>query len=406
MITIMRFKRSAKNIMFGALIGLILLVLLAFAVSKLRWLLTEFIVPTHRPAQIINSNEPVATEIFFSNEGGRENPSQTIIKEIDKAQKTLEIAMYSFKSVAIREAIYRANLRGVKVTLILDWHKRAEHDIFLSDWPIGIRRLDLGGASNVGGTALMHHKFALIDRDRPNQKLIFGSFNWTQLQEEYDRSFFLVTGNAELVKSFGREFDRLTSGTSGPQKLKNKNYHPWDLTLTAAGYNYEVWFGPGRAGENIDYRILELLREAKKEIKIMVWDFTDQALAEEIVRRAQAGLKIIIIADNLNFYNKNSVFNYLLSAKAELNLTNLEILINNVVNDKKGETVDPFLHYHLLIIDEQKILFGTNNWSQGGSFFNDESALVTDDPQILINFKKSFQYNYQQGRVAPAPVRY
>lgn len=400
----MKFKKKQK-ILAGLILGIVILLLLALAVSKLRFLLDRFLVPPNRPAQTVTAGKPVATDIFFSNEGETVSPgssSQTVIKEIDKAQKTLEIAMYSFKSIPIKEAVYRANLRGVKVTLIMDWRKKAEHDIFFSDLPTSIRRFDRG-SSNRGGSALMHHKFALIDRDQKEQKLIFGSFNWTQLQEEYDRSFFLVTGDSELVKSFGREFDRLVNGEMGPKKLKDQNYHPWDLALAAGGYNYEVWFGPGKAGANIGYRILELLREAKTEIKIMVWDFTDQTLAAEIIRRARTGVKITIIADSLNFYNKTSVFNYLLAEKNKYNLTNLQILTNDVPSQKTKETIDPFLHYHLLIIDAQKTLFGTNNWSQGGAFYNDESAMVTDDKQLVNSFMKSFEYNYRQGRPAQFP---
>ena len=211
-----------------------------------------------------------------------------------------------------------------------------------------------------------------------------------------------MTDNAELVKSFGREFDRLVGGESGPKKLKDEKYRPWDLNLKAANDNYEVWFGPGRGGENIDYRILEMLREAKKEIKIMVWDFTDTPLAEEIVQQARAGLKVTIIADRLNFYNKDSVFNYLITQKEKYKLNDLVILANDVPSQKTGDEVDPFLHYHLLIIDGRKVLFGTNNWSQGGSFFNDESAMVTDNQQILASFNKSFEYNQQQGKIITA----
>jgi len=397
----MKFKRRTRKILYGAVLVLSLLWLLAFLTNRLCWPFLDFIAPANRPAHVVSSAAPVDTSVFFSNEAGADNVSQVIIRELDKASKTIEIAMYSFKSVEIKEAVYRASQRGVKVTLIMDWRKKAEHDLFFSDRPLNLTRLDIGNANGAGSTALMHHKFALIDRGRPEQKLIFGSFNWTQLQEKYDRSFFLVTSNEELIKSFGREFERLISGQSGPKKLKKQKYQPWDLTLTAAGRNYEVWFGPGRLNGNINYRILELLRTAKTEIDIMVWDFTDRSLAEEIVRQAQSGLKIKIIADSLNFYDQSSVFNYLTEMKDKFGLSNLEILINWAPGNKGAEAIDPFLHYHLVLIDGKNILVGTNNWSRGGAFFNDESALVTDDQQILEAFKQSFQYNYQQGRVAP-----
>lgn len=407
-------SKKKKKLFFLIIIIIALLFSLFFVANQwLRPLLNISAAPA-KPAYIVKTEEPVLTQIYFTNENAKVNSSQLIIDEINRAQKTIEIAMYSFKSNDIRDALYRANERGVKVTLILDYRKKAENNIFFLNMPTNIKRIDIGTDNGAGGTALMHHKFALIDRGEETGKLIFGSFNWTQIQEDYDRSFFLTSANRELIKSFGREFDRLASGEFSITKLANKNYSAWDLNLKAANYNYNVWFSPGRQNGNIDREILNLISAAKKDIKIMVWDFTDKSLASEIIYRAKQDVKITIIADSLNFYNKNSVFNYLLSEKERLNLNNLEILSNDVSlqkNDQASTTIDgtandesinPFLHYHLIIIDQKKILFGTNNWSKGGAFFNDESAIETDDPNIINSFNESFNYNYLQGKAAPS----
>ncbi|MEI6529631.1 MAG: phospholipase D-like domain-containing protein [Candidatus Falkowbacteria bacterium] len=407
----MKFRKR-KNIFVLSIAILALLFCLFFIAIK--WLrpLLNLSEAAAKPAYTVKTEEPVLTQIYFTNENAKVDSSQLIIDEINRAQKTIEIAMYSFKSNDIRDALYKASERGVKVTLILDYRKKTENNIFLLNMPTNIKRIDVGTDNGAGGTSLMHHKFALIDRGEEKGKLIFGSFNWTQLQKDYDRSFFLLSANRELIKSFGREFDRLAGGEFSTTKLANKNYSAWDLNLKAANYNYNVWFSPGRQNGNIDREILNLISAAKKDIKIMVWDFTDKSLANEIIYRAKAGLKITIIADSLNFYNKYSVFNYLLSEKERLNLNNLEILSNDVSLQKNGqasttidgivadESIDPFLHYHLIIIDQKKILFGTNNWSKGGSFFNDESAIETDDPKIINPFNESFDYNYSQGKIA------
>ena len=159
----MKFRKKYKKIIYWATAAVVILLLAALAIRRLRVPFSNFVTPPNRPAQAINSSEPVVAAVDFSNEKDSGSLAQTVIKEIDGAQKTLEIAMYSFKSVPIREAIYRANLRGVKVTMILDWRKRGEHDIFFGGLPSGIKRLDRGSSS-----ALMHHKFALIDRGTPN----------------------------------------------------------------------------------------------------------------------------------------------------------------------------------------------------------------------------------------------
>jgi len=390
--------------------------ILATLVKRALLPFSTFIKPSSQPLRNVVSEDPVIADIFFSNELGADGALitdtkllQMITKEIDQAQKTLEIAMYSFKAPMIREAIYRANERGVKITLVLDSRKSVIHDQFFSDLPPRIKRLDLGFIGQPA--ALMHHKFALIDRGAPNEKLIFGSFNWTELQAVYDRSFIFVTGNHELVSSFGREFDRLTKGEGGRDKLKDINYHPWDLKLKAGSYNYEVWFGPGWKDYSFNKRIFSLLEAAKSDIKIMIWNFTDTSLAQEILRRARAGVKITILADNLNFSGSSSVFQLLNKAKSEENLANLEILkdaalapdVRSVGATTKETELDPFLHHHILIIDNKEILFGTNNWSKGGSYSNDESVMISDAPEILRRFLDSFSYNYQLIKNATPP---
>lgn len=409
----MKFKRLLKKkstrLVLGLIVFVVLLFLLAQLARKLSAPVVNYLTTDNQPAFIIQSNIPVQSELYFNNELGTSIFSDKIIGEINQAQQSLEIAVYSLKSPRIKEAIYAAAARGVEVSLIMDFRKKEIHDQFFFDLPSSIKRLDFG--SDEGGkTILMHHKFAIIDRGQATQKLIFGSYNWTELQEKFDPSFIFISANSELITSFGREFDRLARGESGPDKLKSLGYNPWDLSLSASGFQYEVWFGPGVVGNNLNNRIYTLLRDAKQEVKIMIWDFTDKGLAEEIINRARAGVKVKIITDNRSFSNQASVFPLLQEAKIRYKLANLEIISDEVRGEEAiafvasssdpaiTEALDPFLHYHVLIVDNQKIFFGTNNWSRAGAYNNDESAIVSNDPDIINQFSQSFEENYGLNR--------
>jgi phosphatidylserine/phosphatidylglycerophosphate/cardiolipin synthase-like enzyme len=395
----MKFKKKNKIIIFLVLAFFLLAIFLAFVVRLFRQPFEKMIIPDPKPFAVISSDSPLQARFYFNDVLETEIFSEAIVKEINQATKSLEVAVYSLKSDKIKQAIIAASNRGVTVTLILDFRKAEIHDQSLADLPKEIRRLDLGSEER-GKTILMHHKFALIDRGEKNEVLIFGSYNWTALQEKYDPSFLMISTEKNLVASFGREFDRLSRREAGPAKLKDHKYYPWDLNLSANGYSYEVWFGPGWSNNGINWKIKSLIQSAQSEIKIMIWDFTDFSLAQEIITKAQAGVRVKIISDDRNMNNPNSVFAYLKKEQESKKINNLEIISdanrNQELIGKDGlEGIEPFLHHHLLLVDGQRILFGTNNWSKAGSYYNDESAIVTDDPVIITNFNQSFEANYR-----------
>ena len=51
-----------------------------------------------------------------------------------------------------------------------------------------------------------------------------------------------------------------------------------------------------------------------------------------------------------------------------------------------------FVHHHTLIVDDELVFTGTNNWSQGGFYYNDESIIVTDVQNVVDAYIKQFDY--------------
>ena len=88
---------------------------------------------------------------------------QRLIDEINQTKKSIEIALFSLTHPDILKALHRAEKRGVDVRAIIDSSsiKRARSLSHLFTWK---------------GGALMHHKFALFDKER----IAFGSANWSR----------------------------------------------------------------------------------------------------------------------------------------------------------------------------------------------------------------------------------
>lgn len=349
-------------------------------------------------------------EFFFNNEGENHDLNQIISEQINASQKSLEIAVYSIKSEKIKKSIYDAYNRGVKVDLIFDYHKKSDHDEFFSDLPAGINRIDLG--HSWPNKVLMHHKFAIIDRGQAEEKLIFGDFNWTDLQSEYDRDFILISNEKNIINTFGEEFLRLKNKISGPDKLNLNNYNSKSLQLEYSSEinnedtTYEIWFSPGSNKENINQLLINKIDKAKKNIKIMMWSFTNKSIATKLLEKAKAGVNVQIIGDGLNFYNEYSVFNYILKEKKENNIENITILsAPYIIQNKNSEElfgpreIESFLHHHSIIIDDTEVIFGTNNWSTSGTYYNDEATIFTNSSEAVSNFSKSHNYNLSISKI-------
>lgn len=130
----------------------------------------------------------------------------------------------------------------------------------------------------------------------------------------------------------------------------------------------------------------------------MTWHFTDQQIAKELLTIARQ-YPVSIIVDDFNWDEPDSVKNTL-----EVNyLPKLDILTDAKRNQEISQVfnepeLNSFLHHHLLIVDDNIAIFGTNNWSAGGFFRNDESVIISNIDLLVDPFRQSFLFNYEKNK--------
>lgn len=353
------------------------------------------------PARIINIQQDFSAKFYFNNTFGNADFSKAIIKAIDESKKSVEVAVYSMNHTAIRDALYRAAKRGVSVTLIFSDRKITQHNKLFVNMPREIRRIDIASNSAASSGSLMHHKFILVDRGVKSQRLFFGSYNFTELQEKYDPSFLMETTRPELVDIFGEEFTRLTEGAHGHIKFKN-NFNPFAALIKYPQGDLEIWFSPQSYRGGLRNRLLSLIRGAQKSINILVWDITDKEIARALVLAAHTK-PVEMLVDDVNFSTQGSVAPFIESEKKFRGLDKLNILTDvrrneELAKDFNMKDFNSFLHHHLLLVDDTIAVFGTSNWSTNGFYNNDESTMVTTIPSIVKSFKETFDVNYNKAK--------
>ncbi|MEY3443908.1 MAG: hypothetical protein RLZZ519_2189 [Bacteroidota bacterium] len=123
-----------------------------------------------------------------------------IVSQIQSAQKTLDICVFTISDDRISDALIATHQRKVRVRLVTDNEK-------LLDLGSDIERhVKAGIAVKVDRTEHhMHHKFAVVD----GKSVVTGSYNWTKSAAEFNQENIIVSTELAVVHSFQGEFERL-----------------------------------------------------------------------------------------------------------------------------------------------------------------------------------------------------
>ena len=158
----------------------------------LRWL--EQVVKTLDAA---NEAAPVVSSAYFS-------PGDACLRRLGDLMRgckaTLDVCVFTIADDRLTDAILECHARGVQVRVVSDNDKQHDSgsDIArLRDRGVPVRLDD--------APYHMHHKFALVD----GCVLANGSFNWTRSATEKNDENLVVTDDANLVRVFGLQFEKL-----------------------------------------------------------------------------------------------------------------------------------------------------------------------------------------------------
>lgn len=136
--------------------------------------------------------------------------NKKIIKLIQSAQKSIQIAMFMWTRSDIAQELIKASKKGIKVEVVIDQNngKGAGSKI--------VKMLANGGipVTLSTGKGLLHHKFAYIDESI----LINGSANWTKRAfQENDDYFVVISPLSSPQKSkMNRLFETISNQSQAP----------------------------------------------------------------------------------------------------------------------------------------------------------------------------------------------
>lgn len=295
----------------------------------------------------------------------------TIKTYIDRAQQTLDVAMYNTNSTLLVSAVNAAKGRGVQVRWIAEG---SNNNTALSGLdptiPVLYRTDGLGSGT--------HDKFFIADvEDAQHATIMGGSCNWTvqSFFDDYNNIVFIQ--DQALARCYRTEFEEMWGG-SGAQPVPALSRFGADKTdntphlFNVGGKEVESWFSPT---DGVTEHIVQELNAAQSSVRLAMFSFTQNDLGDAMVDAYQRP-GVLVEGDVEDVDGQGAEFNYLVGQGIDLHSH----------ADEPG-----LLHHKYAILDEgttgdPRVITGSHNWTAAAETVNDENTLVIHDATVANLF--------------------
>lgn len=314
-------------------------------------------------------------QVFFTAPTGSRNAS-TYVGGIDEilgqaiggAQRTIDFAAFEFNSPALTQAVVAAAQRGVTIRMVTD----DEHG--LEDSDSTINQLTAVGVQVVDDSrsALMHDKFMIID----GTTVWTGSWNYS-INDTYRNNNHAISLRIQrAVQAYQAEFDEMfIRGEFGGRSTPNDP----PITFTQDGIPVQIYFAPE---EGAVPAIIDTIRGANSSIRFMAFSFTLDEVAQAIQQEAASGVQVQGIFETTGSNTEFSELRPLFCAGLQVR--------------RDG---NPFvLHHKVFIIDDERVVLGSFNFSASARDSNDENLLIIRDPALAAQFIAEFNRRWAEAR--------
>lgn len=291
-----------------------------------------------------------------------DNICKTLVKEINSANETIDIAIYGYTKIPlIEEALKSAMNRGVKIRLVFDSTPKNTNiypDTFYLASLIKDNNHDTTGA-------IMHNKFFIFD----NKTVFTGSANLSNSDMSgFNSNAVLVIKSPEIASIYKSEFEQMFSGKFHQEK---------SVVTKENNSNFQVYFSP--ADKVITNNIIPLIDKAKKYVYVPTFVITHEKFAQSLINARKRGVDVKIILDSTNTKNPSKL-QVLREAKIPV----------------KTENYAGKLHSKSIIIDDEYLVIGSMNFSLSGENKNDENAIIIKNPELAKDYKRFFEYLWKR----------
>jgi phospholipase D len=133
------------------------------------------------------------------------------------------------------------------------------------------------------------------------------------------------------------------------------------------GATYDICFTPGN---NCASKIIRAIAQAKQEVLVQAYSFSDPLIAEALVAAKTKGVMVNIILDKSQVNARSSLVPYFISNN-----------INPVIDDTVA-----IAHNKTVVIDQRIVVMGSYNFTLAAKNKNAENVVIIDDPKFAATY--------------------
>jgi len=221
----------------------------------------------------------------------------------------------------------------------------------------------------------MHNKFCIID----GKWVLTGSTNPTNNGVNFNNNNLIIINSKYLAENYEDEFNELWNGVyASGNEIKYKKINSNNIVL-------ENYFCPEDCAiENQGvYKIINLVKNAEKSVKVASFSFTHEELADELVKADIKGLDVAVLVERTQRNAQNSQYSRLRDFGVKIK-----------VDGNKHN-----MHHKFIIIDDKIIVTGSPNFSWSGFNRNDENMIIIYNENLALKFVNEFDRLFDEGEV-------
>ena len=220
----------------------------------------------------------------------------------------------------------------------------------------------------------MHNKFCIIDKGL----VLTGSMNPTNNGANLNNNNLIIINSKYIAENYENEFNELWNGVyASGDNVKYKR-------ISSGKTIIENYFCPEDCREEGGInKIISLVMKANESVKVAIFSFTHEELADELVKADINRVNVTILVERRQRNVQKSQYKRLrdfgVSIKVDGNKNNM--------------------HHKFVIIDNSIVITGSPNYSWSGNNRNDENMLVIYDKRLAQKYTAEFNRLFDEGEV-------